>query len=821
MRRSILALAALAASCLLTWPAAAAPKLVVKVPAGARLPSTSSVEVARQFLESQAKLPAHVVLVPERTVSLQRTTIHRFVQKHLGVPVYARGGGIAVDDHGRVVLATSHTEQNLPSTVIPAIDAATAAVIATDFARAPAAHGHARLMIVPGAREARLAWMVWAPAMLPEPYAPVTTIDAQTGKVLASVNAARFKNAAKVYLTNPVEDNGVTSTAILPVSDPNTTPDNADIASFNCVDNGTVKEFQTSKGIRYVHMCDLEKNAVAEPNTGDFTQYEPAADDVWGDPFAEVQIFYHANKAFDFFRSFEGHADFKLATSDTPLSVVANWLQNPRGIRVTDGGVDGGLEAGVDAGDLAAAQPLTPYQNAAYIPYVPGASGPYDLTTVYPDQIKGGVLQFGQGIGADYAYDGQVIYHEFTHAVVGATIDLVPYWHMDSQGATPSPGSLNEALADFFSGAISGKAKLGTYAVKDMQAVGLPSKDCIRDLGSQNTCKDMAGEVHFDSIFFSSALWKVRESLADDAKKKAFTAAMFTVMHTASGDIGYEELAEAFVTTLGNTMDQATAKAMSDELTVRGVLPECNRIVEYQGKPLRSSAVDMSNTFVSIGPMYFQNLSLDYAPSFFQVKVPVAPGTTSLKTTFRAIAGGWGGSQFEPQFLVSYGAPIAFDEANKFTPNTTTLFDATTPTADGGTSEAGVTDAGPSSSDEVKNYSATIDVPAGTTEAYVMLVNKGQAEAYFLDLAFTQDGVFEDAGPDAEQEAAAETGAAGSVSAPDAEVDSGTPEGQPATTTPEADDGCGCRVPRSTSGTGALAIGLAAAALLLRRRRSS
>lgn len=219
---------------------------------------------------------------------------------------------------------------------------------------------------------------------------------------------------------------------------------------------------------------------------------------------------------------------------------------------------------------------------------------------------------------------------------------------------------------------------------------------------------------------------------------------MFTVMHTASGDIGYEDLAEAFVTALGNTMDQATAKAMSDEFTARGILPQCSRIVEYQGKPLRSSASDMSNTFVSIGPMYFENLSLDYAPSFFQVKVPVAPGSNTLKASFRAIAGGWGGSQFEPQFLVSYGAPIAFDEANKYTPNTTTLFDATAPVADGGTSEAGVSEAGPSSSDEVTNYTATIDVPAGTTEAYVMLVNKGQAEAYYLDLAFTQDGVFVD-----------------------------------------------------------------------------
>ena len=90
----------------------------------------------------------------------------------------------------------------------------------------------------------------------------------------------------------------MTSTATLSVSDPNTTPDNADIASFNCVDNGNVKEFQTSKGVRYVHMCEPgEERREADPNTGDYTQYGPVAGRRVGEiRFAEVQIFYHSTK---------------------------------------------------------------------------------------------------------------------------------------------------------------------------------------------------------------------------------------------------------------------------------------------------------------------------------------------------------------------------------------------------------------------------------------------------------------------------------------------------------------------------------------------
>ena len=836
MRRTLV-LSALGFACaLISLRADAAPtagSLVINLPRNTLVASSDPQDAARNLLFARASIPTHVVLAPERTFFLRGTTVYRFAQVHMGVPVFARGGAVAVDDQGTVILATVRTERDLPASVVPAVTAESAASIASQFAEALATDRNATLVIVPMPGGSRLAWMVQAPPMLPELYAPLVTVDAMTGAVLASVNAVRFKNDAKVFKINPVEDNEVTTTVTLPVGGTLTTPANDDIVSWNCVDNGTVKIITTQNGSRKVHLCDLVQ-APADPGTGDFTQYDRKADNVPGDMFAELQIFYHANQAYDYFRSFDNNASFKLGGSDYPLFAVSNWMSPPKGTKI-DGGVEGGVEAGSEggmeagneggaesgtdagpeAGDAGAEAgdgglaPLRPFQNAAYVPYQAGG-GMQSLTTLYPEQITGGVLQFGQGVAADYSYDGMVVSHEFTHAVVNSTLNLVPYWHLDTQGATVSPGALNEGLADFFSAAIYNKAKLGTYAIKDMQGPGIPVTDCIRNLDNANSCpKDMIGEVHTDSVFFTGALWKVRDQLATDADKKKFSQAMFTVMTTImAGDIGFEDLASAFVTVLGNTMDTATTTAMQDEFTARGVLPQCDRILTYKGQPIRGTDPMQANT-VNIGGVMEFNAQIPYAPTFFQVRVNIAEGTQELVSTFKALSSGYGGqSSFAPSFLVKYESPITFDLSSGLTANTDVMVDATTPsTGDAGT--AGTT----------KLYAAHIPIPAGTKTAYVMLINSGNSGAYFIDLAF--NATIEDAGSgqDASEDASIDSGEGGSAGA-DAATDA-PGNSTPAEASVEGGGDCGCRMPRSSTPAGGVALLLAAAAWLARRKRAS
>jgi MYXO-CTERM domain-containing protein len=775
--------------------AAAAPtpaSLVVKVPASLAPIAILDVDAARSLLVKHAAIPSHVVLEVERRVELVGATVHRFRQVHLGVPVYGRGAGIALDARGNVILATARLEDELPADVTPAIGAAEAAALATAFSGVPATAAGATLVIVPTPDVGRLSWMVQAPAQLPELYAPLVTVDARTGRVVGAVNAVRFLHRAKVFPTNPVVDKGVTTEVTLSIPDGTNTPENADLVSYNCIDNGTVVTTTGTHGTRQTHVCDLAKSAVADPASGDFLQYDPAGDTQGGDPFAEVQIYYHANKAFEYYRSFAGNGGFKLATADQPLFVVSNWMSGGR-ISGDAGVPEAGSEAGVDAASLPA---LQPYQNAAYMPFVAGATFGQSLPALYPTKITGGVLQFGQGAAADYSYDGEVVYHEFTHAVVNATLDLVPYWHLDTQGATLSPGAMNEGLADFFSSSISGQSAVGTYAVKDLQMAGLKS---IRDLANANTCpNDLSGEVHADSLFFTGALWKVRAALSTEADKKLFTATMFTVMNTIkSGDLGYEDLSQAFVTALGNTMGAAAAKAMSDEFGARGVLPRCERVIEWAGKPLRGTDPMSQYTLNVPGTADF-NATLTYAPALYQVKVPLQAGQNGITATFRAASSGFGGSGatgFTPSYLVSYDAPVAFT-VKGMKANTTTIVPATAPASAGDAGTAAGT---------LQTYTAKFDVPQGVANAYVMLVNKGQTGAYYLDHTFSITNAPGDGGL-GDVDAGADAGGLG-----DAPTDAAT------------SSGCGCTTgvgaPAASAATGAAAFAALALAFASRRRR--
>ena len=69
--------------------------------------------------------------------------------------------------------------------------------------------------------------------------------------------------------------------------------------------------------------------------------------------------------------------------------------------------------------------------------------------------------------GRDYSYDGDVIYHEFTHGVVDDTIKLQSF-HVDRYGVIDAPGAMNEGLADYFSSALAGDPDVGEYASGDI-----------------------------------------------------------------------------------------------------------------------------------------------------------------------------------------------------------------------------------------------------------------------------------------------------------------------------------------------------------------
>ncbi|EGF82543.1 hypothetical protein BATDEDRAFT_23127 [Batrachochytrium dendrobatidis JAM81] len=112
-------------------------------------------------------------------------------------------------------------------------------------------------------------------------------------------------------------------------------------------------------------------------------------------------------------------------------------------------------------------------------------------------------IAFGQTSVSDWALDDCIAFHELTHAFVHKYIPDLPWVVWTSSGLKTDPGAMNEAWADYFSAihcGISNFKKSYTHHP-------------IRDLDNSLTCADTVGEVHFDGMIFSGALWEVRQAI--------------------------------------------------------------------------------------------------------------------------------------------------------------------------------------------------------------------------------------------------------------------------------------------------------------------
>lgn len=693
-------------------------------------------------------------------------TIVRFEQTHRGLPVIGRGAAVRMTSRGDELVTAIDLEHDLPS-IVPSLASAQAATIAARRAPGTITADDAHLVVWPLAGGgSRLAYAILPRIPDGVPMAPRIVVDAHTGKVLESRDMLRFAKAT-VHASNP------TKSPTLQSLDLALTPDaaaaghltNAFLTSSNCIDHKSVKDVSFSGFKAKVHVCDIEQVATADVDGN----YVYAPSDVAGaiasrtDNYAEVSMYYHSAKAYEFFRTLQGVPDAQVVV-DKPLRVIAN-LQIPAGI------ASGNL--------LAAADPNTPletFQNAFFSPAGGGLGAIFQQLYGF----KAGALWFGQGPQRDYAYDGDVVYHELTHAVVDATLKLEA-WHLDARGAVDAPGAMNEGLADYFSSAITGDPDVGEYASKDISS---GTEGVIRTLSNQDTCPvNVIGEVHYDSTLFSGALWQARVSLPE-ADRSKFDAALYKAMRTTPGrgDLGYDDLAKLFLATLGTDLP-AGATALTTSMTARGVLPSCERILEPKNGSVKAIEAIIGG-FASPGLQSVPQAG-DLVPGIIQVHAKPAATDGSLVVTIAAKASsgnanplGGGGTPFTPVALVKFGKAITWTVSRgSATHDADKKIDMTT-----GTSPT-----------------ATFEIPAGTTDVFVQIANKGETDGAY-------DNVRLELSPAAVD--------------PSTEEPPVTPAATPVDLR-EDGTGCGCATPgRSPSlPVGALFAALALAAGVVRRRR--
>lgn len=633
------------------------------------------VEQARAIVAKAAPIGQSLELSPRerslRTIRLQQT--------HRGLPVLRRGAGVAFDANGQARFAVVQLEESLPTDTIPGIGAEQAARVARARTGLDTKASDARLVVFPTPAGARLAWIVVPSGRVPMvPYAPVLVLDAKTGDTIVRWNAVHTA-LARVYPANPVTTPNLIEVE-LPVPEGATTLSNERIRSANCIDRGNRRTVSKSQ----FRVCDIEQTAIADDD-GNFLQ-EPAADDAPEDAFAEVSLFYHANRAYGYFSA--------LGMPELPLLTTVSNLRLPS--------------------ELVTGQPdssgkLLPYQNAFY---VGGQTIFSELFDANPP-----ALFFGQGPRRDYSYDADIVYHEFGHAAIDHTIAF-PFWfHADEQGLSTSPGAMHEGIADYFAAVLTGDPYVGEYMAGDL---GLDTVG-IRELDAGHTCPDhLVGEVHSDSVFFSAALWSIRSSLPE-ADRPYFDQALFDVMLTApEGDLGFEDFAELLVASVrSSALGTAGAQLAEAKLEARGILPRCDRRILWAGEPIDSKDPLTDHTFIAPGLNDAPIAPLPYAPGIVQFRVPLEP-TGHLSVTFLAQGiDSIVGTRFRPRVLVRWGeAPIQF-EWSPFQ----ALADEELAAQKMASGSA---------------YRAAVQVPEGVETAHVMIVNAGEQQGIYkqVDFAF-------------------------------------------------------------------------------------
>ena len=239
---------------------------------GQRAPNVVLEKAAPAVAFEQVRWAHPVSFGTARTIELANgERVVKLPQVHQGLPVAMRGVAVTFGD-AAAKLITAKLEEDLPSSIIPAIDATSAAAAATLAARLTMDPTRAMLMLWPTADGAKLAWGVDAAAIPGLPYQPVVIVDAQTGEVILKYNAITSVNSAKVYPSNPVKSPGLIDVT-LPVGAMDTSLQNELIVTKNCIDT---HETIVVMGLE-IHSCKLLQTVQKPDIAGDFA-VAPAGD---------------------------------------------------------------------------------------------------------------------------------------------------------------------------------------------------------------------------------------------------------------------------------------------------------------------------------------------------------------------------------------------------------------------------------------------------------------------------------------------------------------------------------------------------------------
>lgn len=380
-------------------------------------------------------------------------------------------------------------------------------------------------------------------------------VDAADGAVLLSHPLLRDA-LGRVYESDPTTDASMTTDVELPhlTSRERLTGRYFRVESCNAGERG----------------CDPAQLAEADADGNFlFDPEEPAFDD----PFAEVHTYFHANVVAAYFR--EAH-DFTWTCGERPL-----------------------MRAFVNYTEAAE----VPFENAAYSP----TSG-----------SECGYMLFGQGAERDFAYDADVVYHEYGHAVADGTSGL-GFFLVDPLGVSYEPGALNEGTADYFAATVSGDPRMAEYFMGS--GVG-GTVGALRRLDNELVCPDdLVGQQHLDGRIWAALGWDLREILGPEKADALFfsTLAAFDMIPSFAGATE-TLLATADAMLADERLTPDDRAAVDAAVEARGLLG-CERVAPLDDGAMRLAYSGQEGLTPAAGG--------SIAPVHYRIDVP--PDATALR----------------------------------------------------------------------------------------------------------------------------------------------------------------------------------------------
>lgn len=258
---------------------------------------------------------------------------------------------------------------------------------------------------------------------------------------------------------------------------------------------------------------------------------------------------------------------------------------------------------------------------------------------------RGGLFFYLTPRNLDVSWDSDVIFHEYTHAVVRFFVD--PF-----RGSVF--GALNEGTADYFSDSFQDDPDSGEF-VALIFGKRLPF---LRTANNDNRFpENVVGEIHADGNIWSGALWDVRTRLgADRADRIAINA-----LARMSGDFEFFDAAVAATLAAKSLYGDTVANQVADIMVSRGIgddlaetASEAITLRSGVGVPGRISAAPPATEL--LGAQQFR-IEVPHLADALRVQV-VASGNVRFYVRYRAPIGFQNGA-FVYEQLSTPGTNIA------------------------------------------------------------------------------------------------------------------------------------------------------------------